>query len=42
MDPDRFVIVGNGPDDPVAGCETNATEQCRAKNRRTEFQLIGG
>jgi NitT/TauT family transport system substrate-binding protein len=42
MDPDRFVIVGNGPDDPVPGCETNATEECRAKNRRTEFQLIAG
>ncbi len=40
MDPNRFIIVGNGPDDPVPGCETNATEDCRARNRRTEFQLI--
>jgi NitT/TauT family transport system substrate-binding protein len=40
MDPNRFVIVGNGPDKPVPGCETNATEDCKAKNRRTEFQLI--
>lgn len=40
MDPDRFVIIGNGPDKPVAGCEDNATESCRAKNRRTDFQLI--
>ncbi len=40
MDRNRFVIVGNGPDNPVAGCESNATEDCRAKNRRTEFQLI--
>ncbi len=40
LDRNRFVIVGNGPDKPVAGCESNATEDCRAKNRRTEFQLI--
>jgi NitT/TauT family transport system substrate-binding protein len=42
MDKNRFVIVGNGPDDPVKGCESNATESCRAQNRRTEFQLIAG
>ena len=42
MDANRFIIVGNGPDKPVAGCESNATEDCKAKNRRTEFQLIGG
>ena len=42
MPVNRFVIIGNGPDKPVAGCETNATEQCKAKNRRTEFQLIPG
>lgn len=40
MDANRFVIVGNGPDQPVPGCETNATEDCKAKNRRTDFQLI--
>ena len=40
MDANRFVIVGNGPDKPVPGCETNATSECKAKNRRTEFQLI--
>lgn len=40
MDASRFIIVGNGPDKPVAGCESNATEECRARNRRTEFQLI--
>lgn len=38
----RFVVVGNGPDNPVPGCESNGTEACKAKNRRTEFQLIGG
>jgi NitT/TauT family transport system substrate-binding protein len=42
MDANRFVIVGNGPNKPVAGCETNANDACKAKNRRTEFQLIGG
>ena len=42
MDPNRFVIVGNGPDKPVGGCESNATADCKARNRRTDFQLIGG
>ncbi len=42
MDANRFVIIGNGPNKPVSGCESNATEACRAKNRRTEFQLIPG
>jgi NitT/TauT family transport system substrate-binding protein len=40
MDPNKFVILGNGPAKPVAGCESNASEDCKAKNRRTEFQLI--
>jgi NitT/TauT family transport system substrate-binding protein len=38
FDPNRFVIVGNGPDKPVA---SNNTETGRAANRRTEFQLLG-
>jgi len=38
----KFVIVGNGPDKPVAGCEQNQNESCKARNRRTEFQLIPG
>ncbi len=42
MDTNRFVIVGNGPDKPVPGCESNANERCKAKNRRTDFQLIPG
>ncbi|HMQ08180.1 MAG TPA: phosphate ABC transporter substrate-binding/OmpA family protein [Saprospiraceae bacterium] len=42
MPKDRFIIVGNGPDKPIPGCESNANEQCRAQNRRTEFQLIAG
>lgn len=42
MDPNRFVIVGNGPSKPIAGCESNSTAECKAKNRRTDFQLIQG
>jgi NitT/TauT family transport system substrate-binding protein len=42
LDANRFIILGNGPDKPVAGCETNATPECKARNRRTEFQLISG
>jgi NitT/TauT family transport system substrate-binding protein len=38
----RFIIVGNGPDKPVSGCEQNQNAACKAKNRRTEFQLIAG
>ncbi len=41
MDGNRFVIIGNGPNKPVSGCESNADAACKAKNRRTEFQLIG-
>ncbi len=40
IDKNRFVIIGNGPDKPVPGCEKNQDEACKAKNRRTEFQLI--
>lgn len=42
MNANRFVIVGNGPDKPVKGCEQNQNNSCKAKNRRTEFQLIPG
>ncbi|HNR06931.1 MAG TPA: phosphate ABC transporter substrate-binding/OmpA family protein [Saprospiraceae bacterium] len=38
MNRNRFVVVGNGPDKPVA---SNDTEEGKAKNRRTDFQLIG-
>lgn len=37
FDRNRFIIVGNGPDKPVA---TNDTEEGRAQNRRTDFELI--
>ncbi len=40
LNANKFVIVGNGPDRPVAGCENNGTQDCKAKNRRTEFKLI--
>ena len=40
MDANRFVIIGNGPNKPTAGCESNASAQCKAANRRTDFQLI--
>jgi NitT/TauT family transport system substrate-binding protein len=33
----RFVVVGNGPDKPVAG---NDTPEGRQKNRRTDFELL--
>ena len=37
FDPNRFVIIGNGPDKPIA---TNNTDEGRAKNRRTDFELL--
>jgi NitT/TauT family transport system substrate-binding protein len=40
IDRNRFVIIGNGPDKPVPGCEGNQDDACKARNRRTEFQLI--
>jgi NitT/TauT family transport system substrate-binding protein len=36
----KFVIIGNGPSKPTSGCESNASDDCKAKNRRTEFQII--
>lgn len=40
LDPDRFIIVGNGDTNPIAD---NETEEGRAANRRTEvyFKVIG-
>ena len=40
INPNRLIIVGNGQDKPVKGCEANQNEACKAKNRRTELQLI--
>jgi NitT/TauT family transport system substrate-binding protein len=40
FDQNKFIVVGNGSKKPVAGCEDNQDEACKAKNRRTEFQFI--
>jgi NitT/TauT family transport system substrate-binding protein len=37
FDRDKFEVVGHGPDKPVA---SNDTEEGRAKNRRTDFEVI--
>ena len=37
MSPNRLIIVGNGPDKPLA---SNNTDEGRAQNRRTDFQLV--
>lgn len=37
MSANRLIIVGNGPDKPLA---SNNTEDGRAQNRRTDFQLV--
>jgi NitT/TauT family transport system substrate-binding protein len=37
MPKNRFVVVGNGPDSPVG---SNTSEDGKAKNRRTDFELI--
>lgn len=37
MDPNRFIVIGNGPDKPVAN---NNTNDGRAQNRRTDFELV--
>jgi NitT/TauT family transport system substrate-binding protein len=40
FDRNKFIVVGNGSKKPVAGCEANQDEDCKARNRRTEFQFI--
>ncbi|MEZ4986983.1 MAG: OmpA family protein [Saprospiraceae bacterium] len=37
MSPNRLIVVGNGPDKPV---DSNNTDSGRARNRRTDFQLV--
>ncbi len=37
MPRNRFVVLGNGPDKPVA---SNNTDEGRSKNRRTDFELV--
>jgi NitT/TauT family transport system substrate-binding protein len=34
---DKFIVVGNGPDKPVAD---NKTDEGKAKNRRTDFEVV--
>jgi NitT/TauT family transport system substrate-binding protein len=37
FDANRFIVVGNGPDKPVAG---NETADGRSRNRRTDIELL--
>ncbi|MBK8805774.1 MAG: OmpA family protein [Bacteroidales bacterium] len=37
FDRNRFIVVGNGPDKPIAD---NDSESGKAKNRRTDFELL--
>jgi len=37
MPRNRFIVVGNGPDKPIA---SNNSESGRAQNRRTDFELV--
>ncbi len=37
FDRNKFEVVGNGPDKPVA---SNDTDEGRAKNRRTDFEVV--
>ncbi|MBI5916519.1 MAG: OmpA family protein [Bacteroidetes bacterium] len=37
MPANRFIVIGNGPDNPVA---PNTNEEGKAKNRRTDFELV--
>lgn len=39
----RFIVVGNGPDKPACeerGWTGSSLDECRARNRRTEFQVL--
>ena len=38
MPRNRLIVVGNGPDKPLA---SNDTDRGRAQNRRTDFELVG-
>jgi len=40
MQKNRLIVIGNGPSKPVKGCEGNQNSACKAKNRRTDFQLV--
>jgi NitT/TauT family transport system substrate-binding protein len=36
----RFIVVGNGPDKPVGGPNSNSTPEGMAKNRRTDIEVV--
>jgi NitT/TauT family transport system substrate-binding protein len=38
FNPNRFIIIGNGQDKPVA---SNDTPEGKSENRRTDFELVG-
>jgi len=38
FDKNRFIVIGNGPDKPIA---SNSSADGRSKNRRTDFELVG-
>lgn len=40
MQKNRLIVIGNGSSKPVKDCETNASSACKAKNRRTDFELV--
>jgi outer membrane protein OmpA-like peptidoglycan-associated protein len=37
FDRNKFEVLGNGPDKPLA---SNETDEGRAKNRRTDFEVV--
>jgi NitT/TauT family transport system substrate-binding protein len=37
MPRNRFIVIGNGPDKPVAN---NNSDDGRSQNRRTDFELV--
>ncbi len=40
FDPNRIIVVGNGSTKPIPGVDQNSASG-RAKNRRTDFELLG-
>ena len=42
FDENKFIVIGNGQSKPTPGCEDNADEACKSKNRRTDFEFIFG
>lgn len=40
FDKNKFIILGNGQNNPVSGCEGNADDACKSANRRTDFKFL--